>query len=287
MKYLILGSSGQIGSALSEYLTDRGHQVAQYDIVLGHEYDLRSMFAQDKLGRCMDEADFVFFLAFDVGGSKYLRKYQDTYEFIDNNTAIMRNVFYALQYYDKPFVFASSQMSNMVDSPYGVLKALGEHYTRSLDGISVKFWNVYGIERDPAKTHVITDLVLKAYQGKIDVESSGDEERQFLHANDCCEALYGLSQNYGNWTPEEPYDVTSYEWTTIKNVAEIISNQFGGIPITYGKRTDLHTIKNEPKRNMPNWWHPRITLEAGISDIIKYYAIHNGKNPEPDNLRNV
>ena len=33
MKILILGSSGQIGAYLTEYLRDRGHQVTEFDVV--------------------------------------------------------------------------------------------------------------------------------------------------------------------------------------------------------------------------------------------------------------
>jgi hypothetical protein len=72
-------------------------------------------------------ADFVFFLAFDVGGSRYLKKYQHTFDFINNNTRLMANTIWTyLNKYKKRFVFASSQMSNMSYSPYGVLKRVGE-----------------------------------------------------------------------------------------------------------------------------------------------------------------
>ena len=42
-------------------------------------------------------ADFIFFLAFDVGGSRYLKKYQHTFEFVNNNTRIMANTFRLLE----------------------------------------------------------------------------------------------------------------------------------------------------------------------------------------------
>ena len=94
------------------------------------------------------KSDFVFFLAFDVGGSRYLKKYQRTYDFLINNLLIMSNVFRLLKKYNKKFIFASSQMSNMDFSPYGTLKRLGEDVTKSLNCLYVKFWNVYGIEKE-------------------------------------------------------------------------------------------------------------------------------------------
>ena len=69
------------------------------------------------LDRAIKNSDFVFVLAFDVGGSRYLKKYQHTFDFVNNNTRMMANVFDLLGKYKKRFVFASSQMSNMSYSP--------------------------------------------------------------------------------------------------------------------------------------------------------------------------
>ena len=61
-------------------------------------------------------------------------------------------------------------MSNMSYSPYGVMKRVGELYTMSLGGLIVKFWNVYGIEKDMEKAHVITDFIRKGFEtGVIDM----------------------------------------------------------------------------------------------------------------------
>ena len=179
MKYLVLGSDGQIGHPLCDYLRRMGHEAMGFDIAANSEEDLRSN--KDLLRQRMREADFVFFLAFDVGGSRYLKTYERTYEFISNNTKIMDLTFDALRELQKPFIFASSQMANMTHSSYGVLKALGDFYTRTLNGLVVKFWNVYGVEHDPEKFHAITDFIIKAKrQGRIELLTTGEETRQFL-----------------------------------------------------------------------------------------------------------
>ena len=74
----------------------------------------------------------------------------------------MKNTFELLYKEKKRFIFATSQMSNMIYSSYGVLKRIGEDITKSLGGISVRFWNVYGIENDMEKSHVVTDFIIKA-----------------------------------------------------------------------------------------------------------------------------
>ena len=121
MKVTILGSGGQIGAYLLDYLTEKGHEVTGVDVVDGPHNDLR-VTPNTYVESAIKNADFVFFLAFDVGGSRYLKKYQHTFEFVNNNTRIMANTFRLLERYKKQFVFASSQMSNMSYSPYGVMK---------------------------------------------------------------------------------------------------------------------------------------------------------------------
>ena len=88
----------------------------------------------------MAAADFVFFLAFDVGGSRYLAQHQNTFDFLHNNVLIMENVFHELSIHKTPFIFASSQMSNMTYSPYGTAKAIGE-YNAQVNRQQAAFWD--------------------------------------------------------------------------------------------------------------------------------------------------
>ena len=78
MHYLVLGSSGQVGSALCEYYRARNHDVELFDIVENSSQDLK-IHQNELLKEKMSQCDFVFFLAFDVGGSRYLKKYQQTF----------------------------------------------------------------------------------------------------------------------------------------------------------------------------------------------------------------
>ncbi len=88
MKVLILGSNGQIGAYLTEYLKEKGHDVREFDVSNGEEQDL-TVIPNPQLHAAIMTADFVFFLAFDVGGSRYLKKYQHTFDFVNNNARVM------------------------------------------------------------------------------------------------------------------------------------------------------------------------------------------------------
>lgn len=272
MKYLILGSAGQIGFPLVSFLKQKNHQVLEFDVEDDSLEDLRI----DKnhiLEKYIRDSDFVFFLAFDVGGSRYLSKYQHTFEFLHNNVKLMSNTFEFLEKYKKPFIFASSQMSNMSYSPYGVAKAIGERYTDSLNGITVKFWNVYGPEKNLEKSHVITDFILKAKNEKeIKMLTDGTEVRQFLHADDCANALLTLSNLYDSLDRSKNYHITNFEWNTVLDIANVISHNFGGVKITPSvtKDTVQKDKRNEPDPYILNFWKPTISLNEGIKKIIDF-----------------
>lgn len=267
MKYLVLGSSGQIGLELCKFLRKEGHEVVEFDIVSDENQDLRIPNVLDEIIR---DVDFVMFLAFDVGGSRYLKKYQHTYEFINNNVRLTLFTFETLKKYQKPFIFASSQMANMSYSPYGVCKSIGEVYVKALNGLTVKFWNVYGPEHDMEKSHVITDFIIKARQGKIEMMTDGKEERQFLHAEDCSRCLMILSEKYDEIDRESNLHITNFEWNTVLEIAEIIK-EF--IPCDIFPSEEIDSVqmnkRNEPDPYILNFWNPKISIKEGIEKIIK------------------
>jgi nucleoside-diphosphate-sugar epimerase len=276
MKVTILGSSGQIGAYLTEYLRDKGHTVLEFDVVNSPYQDMTKI-PNSNLEYQIKESEFVFFLAFDVGGSRYLKKYQHTFDFLQNNCKIMVNAFEYLKRYKKPFVFASSQMSNMSYSPYGVLKNVGELYTTSLNGLTVKFWNVYGVEKDREKSHVITDFIRRGFEeGQFEMLTDGTEERQFLYAEDCCEALETIMNCYSDFKPTDPLHITSFHNDSIKSVAELISGQFNligryDVKIKPGIAKDSVQMdkRNEADNYITGWWLPKTTLDKGIAKVFE------------------
>ena len=274
MKITILGSSGQIGSYLTEYLREKDYEVFEFDIVNGEHQDMTHI-PNSYLRNAIMNCDFVFFLSFDVGGSHYLKKYQHTFNFIDNNARMMVNVFGLIEQYEKPFVFASSQMSSMSYSPYGVLKRVGELYTKSLQGLIVKFWNVYGIERDMEKAHVITDFIHKGFKtGKIDMMTDGKEQREFLYAEDCCEAMETILQNYNSFSSDDELHITTGDSTSILEIAQHIQVLFKKINL------EIDIVPNKSKdevqkdaRNISDpyikkWWTPKTNIVDGLSKVF-------------------
>ena len=274
-KILILGSSGQVGAYLTDYLRKKGNEVFEFDVTNGPNQDLTTI-PNGQLEALIYLSDFVYFLAFDVGGSHYLKKYQHTFKFIDNNTRLMANAFGLIEKYNKPFVFASSQMSNMSYSPYGVLKRVGELYTRSLGGLIVKFWNVYGIEKDMDKAHVITDFIRKGFEsGDIDMMTDGTEAREFLYAEDCCEALETVMQSYAKLTSDDELHITTGVYTTVLEIAEEIKSLFAGIgktiTVTPAQSKDevQKDARNEPDLYINEFWQYKTSVPEGLKKVFE------------------
>ena len=105
-KVLVLGSRGQIGSGLVTALKKKNYRVSEFDIIDDKQHDLR--ISSNLLKEEINSSEFVFFLAFDVGGSRYLSQSQDTFDFINNNVKIMEVTFNELKNSNKKFLFASS-----------------------------------------------------------------------------------------------------------------------------------------------------------------------------------
>ena len=275
MRITILGSSGQIGAYLTEYLRDKGHDVREFDMINGEDQDMTKI-PNPELHARIATSEFVFFLAFDVGGSRYLKKYQHTFKFIDNNTRMMANAFGYLEQYKVPFIFASSQMSNMSYSPYGAMKRVGELYTKSLGGLIVKFWNVYGIEKDIEKSHVITDFIRKGFEtGKIEMLTDGTEKREFLYAEDCCEALEKVMEEYETLDSDDNLHITSFHSTTILEIANIIRQLFLSdhkiitlIP-SEAKDEVQKDARNEADSYILKLWKPKTSIRDGIKKVFE------------------
>ncbi len=264
-RVLVLGSHGQIGAPLCEHLESVGHAVTPFDLVMGREFDLRDA-DNPALAGALKHTEYVYFLAFDVGGAPYLDSHGRTARFIDGNTALMNNTFEALRRWGGPFAFASSQMSLLPHTPYGALKARGEKSTQALGGTSVRMWNIYGIERDRVRAHVITDFAHMALErGVITMRTPGTECRDFTHAADCARGLGSVM----DLSSAEPICLASGTWTSIREVADIVAESVGA-QVQEGRGADPFPESGRfpPQMGDLPGWYPQIPLHEGIAEVV-------------------
>jgi len=135
--------------------------------------------------------------------------------------------------------------------------------------------DVYGIEKDYEKSHVITDFIKKGFEtGVIDMITDGQEEREFLYAQDCCDALETVMNNYSDFKSEDELHITSFNSIKIIDIAHIIQQNFDMI----GKKVDIkpsidtdtvqQNSKNVASKYITNWWKPTTSLNVGIAKVF-------------------
>lgn len=257
MRNMVFGSEGFVGTTFTNFLRDLGEDVIGYDIRCNTKEDLR--YAKlDFTG-----IDRAYFLAWDVGGAKYLYESESQFRQLDWNLKLLLNVMPQLQKAKIPFLFVSSQLAEEYDTVYGVTKRLGEVWTHLLKGVRVRLWNVYGpIETPSQRTHVVSDFVHQAVlNGRIEMLSTGEEKRQFIHIDDVCRALHRAIA----LKLDGVYDITSFEWVSVRDVARIIAEETGA-EIIAGKR--VGTTPFTPMKGRVPGWLPQIDLQQGLCGMI-------------------
>lgn len=271
MNFLILGSCGFIGNALSNYLKSLNHNVLEFDIQINTAQDLRIP-SNKNLIEIINFSDFVFFLAFDVGGAKYLSKKNGDFEFLSNNLKILVNTFEILKNTNKRFIFVSSYQIHKPNHSYAITKLIGEQFSSSLGGLVVRLYNVYGEEIVGPRSHVIPDLIQQAlFSKKITLSTNGKEKRQFLYVDDCCKGLYSAFVNFDSILKEaNVIDLTSYKWHSIKQVANKIGKKIK-CEVEAKDVNASFTIMPEPRKTILKYWNAEIDIDNGIDKILKNY----------------
>ena len=258
IRNLVIGSQGFIGRYFCRYLKKLGQEVTPFDIKRNPKEDARH-FRFD-----FYQIDRVYFLAWDVGGSKYLYQAKTQLPQLKWNLRLLENVMLQLEKYHKKFMFASSQLSEEA-TVYGTVKRLGELWTAQLGGVSIRIWNAYGIlEKLDIKSHVISDFVFQAVsKGSIEMMTDGSEWRQFTHLADLSRAFtLVFNQELDN----QLYDASSYEKVTVRQVAEIIAKECKVKIIPGKKKGESPPATSQGK--LPGWL-PQISLKAGVINMIK------------------
>ena len=262
MKILLLGGEGFIGRYFSEFLLECGHQVEVVDLRSGLAQDLRFI----KL-RNLHLFDRVYFLAWDVGGSKYLTNKGSYIGQFESNLKLINNIFPQLEVSEVPYLFTSSQLAGSDSTPYSLTKLTGEIMSsQHKTGWQVRQWNVYGAyEEEGIKSHVITDMIAQAVRTKkINLLTTGEEQRQFIHIQDVCAAYLDVF-NHSN---KEIYNITSNRWVSISEVANIVA-ELTNSKVTRGELLGLNPVANGGV-SLPNW-SAKVPLEEGIEKLVKSF----------------
>jgi len=171
---------------------------------------------------------------------------------------------------------------------------LAQAYRRQygLDFISAMPTNLYGSEDnfDLATSHVLPALIRKAHEAKLSGASaltlwgSGTPRREFLHADDCADALVFLLKTYSE---AEHINVGSGEDLTIRELAALVCEVVG----FEGEIVCDTTKPDGPPRKLMSadklkamGWRPKIGLRDGVADAYAWFLANVANVAEAQTL---
>jgi GDP-L-fucose synthase len=158
---------------------------------------------------------------------------------------------------------------------------LGQAYRRQYgcDFVSAMPTNLYGPgdNYDLATSHVLPALIRKAHEAKMRAESelvvwgTGTPRREFLHVDDCADALVRVLELYSD---AEPINIGSGEDLTIADIARLVAEVvgFSGEIVFDASKPD-----GTPRKLLDGGklralrWRPRIGLREGIAGAYRAY----------------
>ncbi|WP_375547524.1 GDP-L-fucose synthase [Oceanicaulis alexandrii] len=299
----VAGHRGMVGSALMRRL--EREQPAELLTVTRQDVDLIDPAATR---RWLESArpDAVFVPAAKVGGILA----NDTYpaDFLYDNLMIAANCIHAahevgvekLLFLGSSCIYPKFAEQPITESALltGALEPTNEWYAiakiagiklcqayrkqHGADFISAMPTNLYGPgdNYDLKASHVIPALIRKAHDAKlagadsIEIWGTGEPRREFLHADDCADALVHLMKVYSS---DEHVNVGSGEDLPIRELAEKIMDVVG----FEGTLThDLSKPDGTPRKLMSAdklrslGWSPSISLVDGLKDAYAWYLDH-------------
>lgn len=298
----VAGHRGMVGSAVVRRLGSEGCEVltAGRDVVdLTRQAEVEVYLADTK-------PDAIVMAAAKVGGILA----NDSYpvDFLHDNLMIEANIFAGAHAADVDrFIFLGSSCiyPKLADQPitedalltgpleptnewYAIAKIAGiklaQAYRRQYgrDYISAMPTNLYGPgdNFDLKSSHVLPALIRKAHEAKlagadaIEIWGTGSPRREFLHADDCADAIVFLLKNYSG---DEHVNVGSGTDVTILELTQMVCRAVGFEgSITHDRTkpdgTPRKLMSADKLRGMG--WSPAIELEAGIATTYQWFLEH-------------
>jgi GDP-L-fucose synthase len=295
----VAGHRGMVGAALLRRLQSEDCEIITAD---RNALDLSR---QDETERWLEDArpQAVFVAAARVGGILA----NDTYpaEFLYNNLVIETNVIHGAQRAGVEkllFLGSSCIYPKYAEQPIredalltGPLEPTNEWYALAkiagiklcqayrkqygADFISAMPTNLYGPgdNFDLQTSHVIPALMRKAHEAKVSGEKrfiiwgTGAPRREFLHVDDCADALVHLMTIYSG---AEHINIGSGEDLTIRELAQDVARAVG---FAGEIGHDLSKPDGTPRKLMDAskllelGWEPKIDLEEGLESTYQWF----------------
>ena len=296
----VAGHSGLLGSAVVGRLASEQCALLTADraeVDLTRQTEVESWFRRQK-------PDLVFIAAAKVGGILANDAYPA--DFIYENLMIEANIINAafqvgvekLMFIGSTCIYPKAARQPIAETEllagpleptneaYAIAKIAGlkmcQAYRRQYgaDFISCMPTNLYGANDnfDLSSSHVLPAFVRKVHDAKtgnspsITIWGTGTPKREFLHAEDCADAIVFLMKNYSG---PIPINIGSGREISILNLAELVAQlaDYRGEIVLDGTKPDGVPRKfTDTTLIRKLGWRPTISLEEGIRRTLDDYS---------------
>jgi GDP-L-fucose synthase len=298
-RVFVAGHRGMVGAALVRRLSSENCEIITAE---RSEMDLRDG-AAVKAFMCKTQPQAVIIAAAKVGGILANNTYP--VDFLADNLEIELALFrgaFAAEVEKLLFLGSSCIYPKFAEQPiredalltgpleptnewYAIAKIAGiklaEAYRKQYgcDYISAMPTNLYGPgdNYDLASSHVLPALIAKAHAAKVSgagsftIWGSGSPKREFLHADDCADALVFILKR---WRHAEHINVGCGEDIAIADLARLVAEVVG---FDGEIEKDLTKPDGTPRKLMDSsrlkalGWAPQIALKDGIADAYREF----------------
>ena len=304
MKIFVTGGAGFIGGSLVNSLLSDGNQVTIYDnlknsskskithlLKKGASFVKGDITNYKSLLKAISGFDCVVHLAAQLEVQESIRSPEYTHNVNVTGTVnlLRASVSQKVQsvvtasssaVFGNPQELPLSEKSQTIPiSPYGASKLAAESYLQAfshsydLNGITLRFFNVYGEGQSRAYAGVITKFMNRIANNKPPVISGdGSNTRDFVWIDDVVQsilkAISKIGGKKGNF-----YNIASGKYVTIRDLANLmisISGKKLSIDYTAPKKGDiLHSQTSIRLAQRDLGYTPRISLKEGLERLLK------------------
>ena len=297
-KIIVTGGSGFLGTHLIRALLAEGYAVKNIDLRESkqHPTTIADVRDTERMKEEMRDAVAVFHLASLIEAGESVEHPQ---KFIDYNIDGTVSVLEAMRENNlNTFLFSSSAAiygeplsipireddRTIPINPYGMTKLAMEGLLSSyvqahgFTGVALRYFNLYGPEEHhEPETHALPRFIKQINEGsEVTVWGSGEHLRDYIHVSDIVDAHlkaleYVLEHpkkyHYFNLSTEQPssvMDIIAYAEKALGTKAHVTHfPERPGDPLKlYADASKAHTELG---------WKAKISLEAGITETVKYF----------------
>lgn len=309
MKYVVTGGAGFIGSHISEYLMQQGHDVVIIDnLYSGNEKNIRTLKNRKKcifINGTIADGRLLSELFYDVDGVFHNAAVASVPVSLEdpalcnetNITGTLNVLIAARDNAVKRVVFSSSAavygnlntppqketMKPAPQSPYAVSKLAGEEYCSvfssafNLSTISLRYFNVYGPRQNPLSDYapVIPRFIEQTLADQAPtIFGDGNQSRDFVYVEDVVQAnIRAMESNL-----QGIFNISGGKYITINELASTIS-EFAGMgksPVHSDPRpADVReSFADISKAQNKLHFVPETSIKAGLKKTIRWYKGH-------------